>query len=108
MTVTLCVRARDGGALVAVSGEVDLCTETSLQHSLLQVMRECGARLTLDTSGVSFMDCAGLRALLTTRRRAEMRGGFLRLIATSTAVRRVIELTNAQEAPVRRHTPPPA
>ncbi len=49
-------------------------------------------------SGVSFMDCAGLRALLTTRRRAELRGGFLRLIAVSRAVRQVIELTGAHEA----------
>ena len=52
----------------------------------------------LDVSGVSFMDCAGLRAVLATRRRAEMRGGFLRLIATSAAVRRIIELTGAHEA----------
>jgi anti-anti-sigma factor len=49
-------------------------------------------------SGVSFMDCAGLRALLATGRRAEIRGGFLRLIATSAAVGRIIELTGAQEA----------
>jgi hypothetical protein len=49
-------------------------------------------------SGVSFMDCAGLRALLTTRRRAELRGGFMRLIAVSRAVRRIIELTGAHEA----------
>jgi anti-anti-sigma factor len=52
----------------------------------------------VDVSGVSFMDCAGLRALLATRRRAELRGGFIRLIATSAAVRRVIELTGAHEA----------
>ena len=57
-----------------------------------------GARLLLDVSGVSFMDCAGLRALLTTRRRAELRGGFMRLIAVSRAVRRIIELTGAHEA----------
>jgi anti-anti-sigma factor len=49
-------------------------------------------------SGVSFMDCAGLRALLTTRRRTELRGGCTRLIATSTAVRLIIELTGAHEA----------
>ena len=40
----------------------------------------------------------GLRALLTTRRRAELRGGFMRLIAVSRAVRRIIELTGAHEA----------
>jgi anti-sigma B factor antagonist len=98
MSVSLCIRPGNGGAIVAISGAVDVCTEASLQHSLLQVIRECGAKLMLDVSGVSFMDCAGLQALLATRRRAEMRDGFLRLIATSAAVSRVIELTGVQEA----------
>ena len=61
-------------------------------------MREHGARLLLDVSGVSFIDCTGLRALLTIRRRAELHGGFMRLIAVSRAVRRIIELTGAHEA----------
>ena len=98
MDVTLGVRPGDDGTVVAVSGEVDVCTEAPLQQALLRIMREHGARLLLDVSGVSFMDCAGLRALLATRRRAEMHGGFLRLIATSAAVRRIIELTGAHEA----------
>jgi len=68
MDVTLGVRPGDDGTVVAVSGEVDVCTEAPLQQALLRIMREHGARLLLDVSGVSFMDCAGLRALLTTRR----------------------------------------
>jgi anti-sigma B factor antagonist len=98
MSVTLCIRPGDGGTIMAISGEVDVGTEAQLQQSLLRIIRERPARLMLDVSGVSFMDCAGLRALLVTRRRAEMRGVFLRLIATSAAVRRIIELTGAQEA----------
>ena len=98
MSVTLCIRPGDGGTIMAISGEVDICTEAQLQQSLLRIIRERPASLMLDVSGVSFMDCAGLRALLVTRRRAEMRGVFLRLIATSAAVRRIIELTGAQEA----------
>ena len=98
MGVTLCIRPGDGGTIVAISGEVDVCTEAALQQALLRIIRERGAKLTLDVSGVSFMDCAGLRALLATRRRAEMCGGFLRLIAASAAVRRIIELTGAREA----------
>ena len=98
MAVTLCVRPGDGGIIVAISGEVDVCTEAPLQQALLRNIRERGARLTVDVSGVSFMDCAGLRALLTTRRRAELRGGFMRLIAVSRAVRRIIELTGVHEA----------
>jgi anti-sigma B factor antagonist len=98
MAVTLCVRPGDRGIIVAVSGEVDVCADAPLQQALLRIIRERGARLMLDVSGVSFMDCAGLRALLATRRRAELRGGFMRLVATSAAVRRIIELTGAHEA----------
>jgi anti-sigma B factor antagonist len=98
MNVTLCVRPGDGGTIVAISGEVDVCTEAPLQQALLRITRERGPRLMLDVSGVSFMDCAGLRALLATRRRAEMRGGCMRLIATSAAVRRITELTGTHEA----------
>ena len=93
MSVTLCVRPGDGGTIVAISGEVDVCTEARLP-----IIRERGPRLMLDVSGVSFMDCAGLRALLATRRRAELRGGFMRLIAASAAVRRITELTGTHEA----------
>ncbi len=100
MGLTLGVRPGDDRTVVVVSGEVDVCTEASLQQALLRIMREHGARLLLDVSGVSFMDCAGLRALLTTRRRAELHGGFMRLIAVSRAVRRIIELTGAHEAMV--------
>jgi anti-sigma B factor antagonist len=98
MGVTLCVRLGDGRTIVAISGEVDVCTEAPLQQALLRIIRERSARLMLDLSGVSFMDCAGLRALLATQRRAELRGGCMRLIAASAAVRRIIELTGAQAA----------
>jgi anti-sigma B factor antagonist len=73
MGVTLCIRRDDGGTIVAISGAVDVCTEAALQQALLRIIRERGARLMLDLSGVSFMDCAGLRALLATRRRAAPR-----------------------------------
>jgi anti-anti-sigma factor len=92
------VRPGDGPTTVAVAGEVDVCNECALQHALLQIMREHGARLLLDLSGVSFIDCAGLQALLLTQRRAELRGGFMRLTSTSAWVRRIIDLTGTGEA----------
>jgi anti-sigma B factor antagonist len=98
MGLTLRVRRGDDGIMVAVGGEVDICTEGLLRHALLWIMRERGPKLLLDISGVSFMDCAGLRVLLTIRRRAELQGGFMWLIAVSRAVRRIIELTDAHEA----------
>lgn len=98
MGVTLCVRPGDYGTVVAVSGEIDVCLEGPLQQVLLRIMRERGARLLLDMSCVSFMDCAGLRAVLVTRRRAELHGGFVRLTAVSAAVGRIIDLTGTREA----------
>ena len=43
------------------------------------------------------MDCAGLRALLITRRRAETRKGSVRLVAASATVRRVITATGMKD-----------
>jgi anti-sigma B factor antagonist len=99
MGVTVCVRPGDYGTVVAVSGEIDVCLEGPLQLVLLRIMRERGATLLLDLSGVSFMDCAGLRAVSATRRRAELRGGFVRLTAVSAAVGRIIDLTGTREGP---------
>jgi anti-anti-sigma factor len=101
MGVMLCVRPGDYGTVVAVSGEIDVSTEDPLQQVLLRIMCERGARLLLDLSGVSFMDCAGLRAVLATRRRAELRGGFVRLTAVSAPVGRIIDLTGTREAWLR-------
>jgi anti-sigma B factor antagonist len=98
MCVMLCVRPGDYGTVVAVSGEIDVCLEDPLQQVLLRIMCERGARLLLDLSGVSFMDCAGLRAVMATRRRAELRGGFVRLTAVSAPVGRIIDLTGTREA----------
>src|SRR6185503_12437443 len=72
------------------------------REMMLRVMRRRSPSLLLDLSGVSFMDCAGLRALLMTQRLAAMRGGSVCLIAESPAVRRIIDLLGVRDAfPVR-------
>jgi anti-sigma B factor antagonist len=92
MDLTLNVRPCDRGTIVSVSGEVDLNAAEPLQDLLLRVMRMHGPWLLLDLSGVSFIDCAGLRTLVLTRQRAESRNGSLILIAVSATVRRILDL----------------
>lgn len=90
MGLTVRVRPGDQGTVVQVGGDLDFEDGDSFQAILLHVMGAYSPRLLLDLAGVSFMDCAGLRALLVTRRRAEMRKGSVRLVAASATVRRVI------------------
>jgi anti-sigma B factor antagonist len=81
------------GPVVTVSGEIDIQSGPQLRDQLLRTMRRHGARLALDLTGVTFIDCAGINILLATRRRAQLEGGWLRVIRASPRVQRVLALT---------------
>jgi anti-sigma B factor antagonist len=53
----------DGIVVVAVSGEVDLCTAPQLAEELRRA-QQAGIDVIVDLEQVEFMDCAGLRVLL--------------------------------------------
>lgn len=98
MALTVRIRQGDNGTIVEVSGDLDVCAEEPFQRILLHITRLYSPRLSLDLTGVSFMDCAGLRALLRARRRVESRKGSVRIVAASPAVRRTIGLTGMKDA----------
>ena len=83
--------------VVTVSGEIDIASATKLQEELLGVMRRCGARLALDLGGVTFMDCAGINALLATRRHARLEGGWVCVVQASRRVRKLLILTGLDQ-----------
>ena len=97
MALTLHVCPGDSSAVVWASGDVDTNVAETFRDMMLSVMRRHSPSLLLDLSGVSFMDCAGLRALLLTQQRAGMRGGSVSLIAESPAVRRIIDLLGVRD-----------
>jgi anti-sigma B factor antagonist len=81
------------GAVVAVSGEIDIASGPQLRDHLLGVIHRHGTRLVLDLSGVTFIDCAGINVLLAARRRAMLEGGSLRVLRASQRVRKILALT---------------
>lgn len=97
MGLTLCVCPDDRGTIVRIGGEIDVFVEEMLGDSLLRIMRAHTARLLLDLSAVTFFDCAGLRALVQARRRAELRNGAADLIDASAQVKRIIKLAGMQD-----------
>jgi anti-sigma B factor antagonist len=81
------------GPVVTINGEIDIQSGPQLRDQLLGIIRRHGARLALDLTGVTFIDCAGISVLLAARRRAQLEGGWLRVHRASPRVQRVLALT---------------
>jgi anti-anti-sigma factor len=77
---------------VSVTGEVDLATAHLLYGGLLSVLREYApAVLVIDLAGVTFLDCAGLGALVGARNVAMKSGCQVRISHVRPIVRRMLE-----------------
>jgi anti-sigma B factor antagonist len=78
---------------MTVRGEIDLATAPQLRHAMTDRLAHGPASsLALDLSGVSFIDCAGVQALLVVQRTAQLLGGDLILTRTSPQVARLVDL----------------
>ena len=83
----------DGTVTVTVVGEVDTFTAPVLRSSLDSQLEQSPKELVIDLSGVQFLGSAGLAVLVETQKAARARDVGLRLIATTRAVTRPLEVT---------------
>lgn len=102
MAIDLQLRAplRHGVALVAVAGDIDLCTAPQLERFLLHsipAQRVPPPGLVIDMSTVEFFGAAGISALLAVQERIELVGGWLRLLDLPPIVTRILALTDLRE-----------
>lgn len=79
---------------ISVSGEIDTHTAPSLAAAIAAADRR---ELTLDFSGVEFIDSSGLRVLIQAHRKAAESGGTLRLSNPSAMVRRVLDISGLDD-----------
>ncbi|MGW4379726.1 STAS domain-containing protein [Kitasatospora sp. NPDC004531] len=77
---------------VQVNGEIDLDTVPSLRRALAAAI-DSHREVVLDLSEVTFMDCAGLGALVRARNQADRCGARLVLRGAGRRVVRLLELT---------------
>ncbi|MDP9219911.1 MAG: STAS domain-containing protein [Actinomycetota bacterium] len=82
----------DGAALFRVTGEVDMSTARLLSDAITAADLIPGSDVSLDMSGVAFMDCAGVAALVDIRGAFYQLGIQLRIVNPSRAVERIITL----------------
>jgi anti-sigma B factor antagonist len=82
---------RDGrGSVVRIIGELDMATAPQLQECLRDLE---GTTVTLDFSGVTFMDSGGIAVLASAMKRASERSAELRLRGVRPAQMRILEIT---------------
>lgn len=79
--------------VAVVSGEVDMASVGALRTLLRDLMVDGSSHVLVELSGVSFMDSAGLAALVATRKHARVLQGSFGLIAPSKQVSRLLSLT---------------
>ena len=84
-------------AAATVSGELDIATAPWLRETLLLAIQRCGPAIAVDLQGVTFLDCAGVNALLAAAHRARLAGGHVRVTHSSAPAWRVITLLGLQE-----------
>ena len=95
--VTLRISAAAGadGPVVVLSGEADPTT-TEMLREMLAAQLGTGARLvTVDASGLSFLDSASLRVLVLAARALQARHGTLVFACPQPLVARLLEITGA-------------
>ncbi|MCX5327852.1 STAS domain-containing protein [Streptomyces sp. NBC_00140] len=87
-----------GRCLVArVSGAMDYQTGPWFRVRFKELIARGGRFLVLDLAGVSFCDSAGLTVLIGAWRQADASGAVLVLACVPEQLRRVLELTGAEQ-----------
>ena len=90
---------REGDAvLIVLQGELDLASAPELERELREAEGTTPTRVTIDLSGLGFMDSTGLQSLLRARERAGSSRYQLTLRKGPHQVQRVFELTRTVDA----------
>jgi len=93
--VQIDVQENSGSAVVAVVGEIDAHTCGDLASALDRVIGSGVQAVTLDVTGVEFIDSSGLRVLIQANERLEP--GRLGLKGPNETFRRLLEITGLQD-----------
>jgi anti-sigma B factor antagonist len=95
--VTIDVSVTGAEMVVSAAGEIDSTSAPVLRQHLDELLDSDVRELTVDLGRVSFLDSAGLCVLATAHRRALRQDVRLRVLASSRAVIRPLQITGLWE-----------
>lgn len=91
------VRRAGGEAVIVLPAEIDVTNADQVGAELMRLLDGGAVMLVVDMTETVFCDSAGIQMLLRAHRQAAAAGAGLRLAASARAVRRVLELTGADQ-----------
>lgn len=80
-------------AVVTVAGELDVMTAPALRDEISRVAEAGAHEIVVDLLKVPFVDSVGLGVLVDASKRAQSRGGVLRVVCDDRRIARIIEIT---------------
>ena len=96
--VVLDVRRADTSATIVATGEIDSSSAPEFRQTLEALLHEPGmTEVVVDLGGITFLDSAGLCVLAATHRRALRQDVRMRVLASSRAVIRPLQITGLWE-----------
>lgn len=93
MDLGLDVSERNGHAILAVKGEVDVYTAPRLRERLVELVSQGQHQVVVDLEGVDFLDSTGLGVLVGGLKRLRSHDGDLSLVCTQSRILKVFEIT---------------
>src|SRR5688500_12258770 len=93
MDLGLDVTEREGAAVLAVRGDVDVYTAPRLREQLVELVSQGKHRIVVDLEGVEFLASTGLGVLVGGLKRVRTHDGDLGLVCTQHRILKVFEIT---------------
>jgi len=84
-------------AVVTLPAEIDASNDGQVQDTLTRALDDGTAVLVADAGATAFCGCSGVTALLLAHHRAAAAGAQLRVVVGSPPMRRILELTAADQ-----------
>jgi anti-sigma B factor antagonist len=103
--VTVDVSGSTGSVVVTATGEVDSTSAPVLRSCLDAVLDGAATEITIDLRGVTFLDSAGLCVLAAAHRRSSAADVRMRVLASSRAVIRPLQITGLWSLMHVEHVP---
>lgn len=87
----------DGTVSIRLQGELDMSTAPALGRNLTEALDAMSHAISLDLSGLTFLDSTGIRVLMSAHRRAAGQGCAFILRSPQPSVLRVLKLTGIDQ-----------